>query len=131
MNNTNNNRFMRNLLLAALIMTGFGPAFSQTNPNAKQEAPLVYPTVLASDLKVEHVMNVGLQAVRITQNPVTGDLWYNTFDGDVYRIKNLTSKKISAEKVFSAQDHAITRLQGMAFDGNTLFLGGNISVNDG
>jgi glucose/arabinose dehydrogenase len=128
--NYTNNRFAKKLLLAALIVTGFNPAFSQ-KPAAKQEAPLVYPTALASDIKVEHVMNVGLQAVRIIQNPVTGDLWYNTFTGDVYRIKNLKGKKPIAEKIFSSEDHAITRLQGMAFAENTLFLGGNVSVNEG
>lgn len=126
MNDSKINRYSK-LLLVAVMTTLFSPSFAQRGA-AEQE--LVLPTSFRSDFKVEHVMDVGLQAVRLAQHPVTGELWYNTFDGDVYRIKNL-NKTPKAEKVFSAEDHAITRLQGMAFHGNTLFLGGNIAVNDG
>ena len=125
------NQLTRNLLLVVLMLTGISSSFSQASSAAKPDKPLVYPVALDSDIKVEHVMNVGLKAVRITQHPITRDLWYNTFDGDVYRIKNLNGKKINAEKIFSSEDHAITRLQGMAFLGNILFLAGNISVNEG
>ncbi len=120
---------VKTLMVVALSICLFIPAFSQTKSVVKQE--VVYPTALKEDIKVEYVMDIGLQAVRIVQNPTTGDLWYNTFDGNVFRIKNLNSKNPSAEKIFSSEDHAITRLQGMAFSGNTLFLAGNISVNDG
>lgn len=89
-----------------------------------------YPVALRPDVKVAYVMPVGSQAVRLLQNPVTGNLWYTTFDGNVYEIKKIDSKSPLSEKVFSAKDHGITRLQGAAFLDNTLFLCGNISVNN-
>ncbi|MEP6595138.1 MAG: c-type cytochrome [Ginsengibacter sp.] len=93
------------------------------------QPPLRTPTALQPDIKVEHVMNVDSVAVRILQNPVTGNLWYTTFNGNVFEIKNLNSKHPESEKIFSAGDHGITRLQGAAFLNNTLFLCGNIDSN--
>lgn len=93
------------------------------------ERPLKTPTALRNDIKVQHVMAVDSQAVRILQNPVTGNLWYTTFNGNVYEIKNPDSTKPLAEKIFSANDHGITRLQGAAFLNNTIFLSGNNDSN--
>ena len=93
------------------------------------QPPVKIPTALRPDIKVEHVMPVDSLAVRIMQNPVTGNLWYTTFDGNVFEIKNLESKQSVSEKIFSASDHGITRLQGAAFVGNTLFLCGNVDSN--
>jgi hypothetical protein len=93
------------------------------------QPPVKTPTALRPDIKVEHVMSVDSLAVRLLQNPLTGDLWYTTFDGKVYQIKNLDSKQPVGEKIFSAGDHGIGRLQGAAFLKNTLFLCGNIDSN--
>ena len=90
--------------------------------------PLKPPTSLRPDVTVAHVMKVDSLAVRILQNPVTGNLWYTTFDGSVFRIKDLDDQP-KAEKMFAAIDHGITRLQGAAFLNNTLFLCGNIDSN--
>lgn len=87
------------------------------------------PVALRPDIKIEHFMTVGPQAVRLLQEPASGDLYYTTFDGNVFRIKNDAQQPV-AEQIFSAQDHGITRLQGAAFHKNTLFLCGNISVNN-
>ncbi|HQS04348.1 MAG TPA: hypothetical protein PLT16_01770, partial [Daejeonella sp.] len=59
------------------------------------------------------------------------EFWYSTFDGNVFRISDFDTPEAKEHKVFSAEDHGITRLQGAAFLGNTLFLCGNISVNEG
>lgn len=88
------------------------------------------PVALRPDIKVEHVMDVDSLAVRILRNPVTGDLWYTTFDGNVFRIKDLKNGQPKAEKIFSAKDHGIARLQGAAFLKNSLFLCGNVSTNN-
>ncbi|GAB3931175.1 PQQ-dependent sugar dehydrogenase [Larkinella terrae] len=96
-------------------------------PDAKT---LVPPTALRPDIKVEHFLAVGPEAVRLIQHPGTGDLYYTTFTGDVFRIKMVAGQPPVAEKVLSAEDHGITRLQGAAFLKNTLFLAGNISVNN-
>ena len=89
-------------------------------------APLVPPVALRPDIKIEHFMRVGPQAVRILQNPVTGNLWYTSFDGDVFEIKNLSDTQHIAEKIFSTADHGIAVLQGAVFLDNTLFLCGNV-----
>ncbi len=97
-------------------------------PNIK--AVVKPPVALRPDIKVEHVMEVDSLAVRILLNPVTGDLWYTTFDGKVFRIKNLKSGQPAAEEIFTAKDHGIPRLQGAAFLNNSLFLCGNVSTID-
>ena len=94
------------------------------------EEPLKVPTALRNDIKVEHVMAVDSLAVRLLQNPVTGNLWYTTFNGNVFEIKNADSTQPHSEKIFSAIDHGITSLQGAAFLNNTLYLCGNILSND-
>jgi len=91
---------------------------------------VVPPRALRPDIKVEHLMNVGPMAVRILQNPVSGDLWYTTFDGDVFKITNLKSGHPDSVKVLTAADHGIGRLQGAIWNNNTLFLCGNIDLNN-
>lgn len=93
--------------------------------NIPDEHELKLPVALRPDIKVEHFMTIAPQAVRILHHPKTGDLWYTTFNGDVFQIKNVISEPVS-EKIFSAQDHGIAILQGAAFLNNTLFLCGNV-----
>ena len=96
---------------------------------SEMERPLKVPVALRDDIKVERVMAVDSFAVRILQNPVTGNLWYTTFNGNVFEIKNPDSTQPLSEKIFSADDHGISRLQGVAFVNNTLFLSGNTDSN--
>jgi len=91
--------------------------------------PSSAPKALRPDITIAHVMTVDSLAVRILHNPVTNDLWYTTFDGNVFRIKNLDSTKPVSEKIFSAKDHGITRLQGAVFLNNSIFLCGNVDTN--
>lgn len=91
---------------------------------------VVPPRALRPDIRVEHLMNVGPVAVRILQNPVSGDLYYTTFDGDVFRITNLNSGHPDSVKILTAADHGIGRLQGAVWNKNTLFLCGNIDLNN-
>jgi len=100
-------------------------------PNLKAAPQVKTPVALRQDITVKHVMPIGPSAVRLLQHPQTQEFWYTTFEGDVFRIKNFDTPKAKSEKVFSAQDHGITRLQGAAFLNNTLFLCGNITVNNG
>lgn len=87
------------------------------------------PVSLRSDLRVAHFMKVAPRAVRIFYQPERDELWYATFDGDLFRIIR-NQKPLVAEKVLSVADHGITRLQGATIYGNTLFLAGNNRVND-
>lgn len=87
------------------------------------------PVSLRPDITIEQYMQVEPEAVRIIQHPVTGDIYYTTFFGDVMQIREVDGKPTS-KKILTAEDHGITRLQGAAFRKNTLFLAGNINVNN-
>jgi hypothetical protein len=87
------------------------------------------PKALRDDITVEEYMKVEPDAVRIIRHPVTGEIYYTTFYGDVFKIKEVDGKPVS-EKLLTVEDHGIPRLQGAAFHNNTLFLAGNINVNN-
>ena len=55
---------------------------------------------------------------------------FTSFDGEVYRIKNRNAKIPIAEKIHSAQDHAIPLQQGAAIYKNKLFLSFNTKANN-
>ena len=95
----------------------------------KPEGPPKPPKALQPDIAITHVMNVEPLAVRILQNTVTGDVYYTTFEGDVYQIKDLNGKEPSSLKILSSKDHGISRLQGAIFYKNSLFLCGNVDTN--
>ena len=88
------------------------------------------PVALRGDIRIEHFMEVGPECVRILHDPVSGRIWYTTFGGDVFRVAEDSLDKPVPEKMFSSDDHGITRLQGAAFVDSTLFLVGNIWVNN-
>ncbi len=116
------------LSLTLLLSGGLA---SNVAAQGRPAPPVNTPVALRPDITIERVMDIGPLGVRLLRNEVTGDFWYTTFDGNVFRITNFDTPEAKTEKVFSAEDHAITRLQGAAFLGNTMFLCGNISVNDG
>ena len=88
------------------------------------------PIALRPDIKVEHLMFTAPQAVRILENPVTHDLWYTTFDGDVFQIIGFNTNQPTSKKIFSVADHGIQVLQGAVFLKDTLFLCGNVYSKD-
>lgn len=111
--------------LAALLLLGnAGHAFSQA-----KETGTKTPVALRNDITIEEYMKVEPEAVRIIRHPLTGEIYYTTFFGDVIKIVEVNGKPES-KKIFSVEDHGIPRLQGAAFNGNTLFLAGNVSVNN-
>ena len=93
-------------------------------------AALKPPNALRSDIKIEHLMFVAPLAVRILENPVTHDLWYTTFDGDVFQVTGFNTLQPTSHKIFSVADHGIQVLQGAVFLKDTLFLCGNVYSND-
>jgi hypothetical protein len=111
--------------LAAVL--SFGVAVSSFSQ--QKEAVTKTPTPLRDDITIEEYMKVEPEAVRIIRHPLTGEIYYTTFFGDVIKIVEVDGKPQS-KKLFSVEDHGIPRLQGAAFNGNTLFLAGNVSVNN-
>lgn len=105
--------------------------FSYAQPVRSQNPPVKTPISLHPDVKVAKVMDIGKLGVRLLRNPKTGEFWYSTFDGNVYRITDFDTPKAAEHLMFKAEDHGITRLQGAEFLNNTLYLCGNISANGG
>ncbi|MFI5192767.1 MAG: c-type cytochrome [Chitinophagales bacterium] len=95
-----------------------------------KDETVIPPRALRPDIKIEHLMNIGPLAVRLLQNPVSGDLYYTTFDGDVFQIRNLNSGHPDSVKILTAADHGIGRLQGAIWNKNSLFLCGNVDLNN-
>jgi glucose/arabinose dehydrogenase len=98
--------------------------------NIPDRAPMKTPVALRPDIKVEHFMTVDSLAVRLLQHPLTGELWYTTFNGNVFRIKDEKDGKHTSELILTEKDHGIPTLQGAAFLNNTLFLCGNVYVGN-
>lgn len=97
----------------------------------KEDLPERHPVSLRDDIKLERFMKVGPGCVRLLQDPVSKDLFYTTFSGDVFRIKKDIWGKPYSEQVLSFEDHGIKELQGAAFLDSTLFLIGNTPVKKG
>ncbi|MGM0507395.1 MAG: PQQ-dependent sugar dehydrogenase [Bacteroidota bacterium] len=92
------------------------------NPLQAQDAP----RALHSDITIEHYMDVADLSVRLELDDHSDKLYYTTFDGDIYRIE----AQGEDELLYTADDHGITRLQGVTFHDGDLYLSGNIEVND-
>ncbi|MCE6989460.1 sorbosone dehydrogenase family protein [Dyadobacter sp. CY323] len=121
------------LLYKQIFKTGLSVIFlgASVVASAQQRAEVVTktPIPLRDDIVVEEYMKVEPEAVRIIQHPVSGEIYYTTFFGDVLKIEMVNGKPQS-KKLLTVEDHGIPRLQGTAFHGNTLFLAGNVSVNN-
>lgn len=85
------------------------------------------PRPLHPGIQVEHYMDVAEHSVRLVLDEQSGHMYYNTFEGDVYRIRS----RGESELMYTPADHGIPRLQGMVFHNGDLYLSGNIEVNDG
>jgi glucose/arabinose dehydrogenase len=90
-----------------------------------------FPKALVSGIRIQHIMKLEPNAVRMAQNPVTGEFWYINFTGDVFKIDNINTKTPFSIKEFTVRNHGIEKLQGMAFCRNTLYLCGNSTTRDG
>lgn len=119
------------ILLSPVVTKGQNNSGSSQPARSARPMPVqLTPHALRPDIQIERYMPVSAKAVRLLVQPGTGIFYYTNFDGDVYRV-NTTSGTSASEKILSADDHGITRLQGAAFSGDNLFLCGNISVNNG
>lgn len=85
------------------------------------------PRPLHPGIQVEHYMDVAERSIRLVLDEQSGDMYYNTEGGDVYRIR----RQGESERMYTAEDHGIARLQGIVFHDGDLYLSGNIEVNGG
>jgi hypothetical protein len=93
--------------------------------------PLKVPFSVAKDVTVKHFLSIGPNGVRITQDPKTKQIVYTTFDGSVFEVNLNRFGMPESTLRFSVRDHGINELQGIDFLGDTMFLVGNIKVNNG
>ena len=114
-------------LLAGIA--GLTPALGAIAPCAQAQAAA--PRSLVAEVAVEHYLEVAPQSVRIERDPISGDLHYLTFQGDVYQILSPADGQPRDSLIATAEDHGVTRLQGIVFADSTLFLVGNVAVNEG
>jgi glucose/arabinose dehydrogenase/mono/diheme cytochrome c family protein len=92
------------------------------------ENPSVAPVPLVNDLEVTHWAKTVARVVRIWFEPEDQKIWYATLNGEVFRFP--IDEPHELEKVLTAEDHGITRMQGAVMHGQTLYLTGNIRVNE-
>jgi hypothetical protein len=83
----------KNTVISKVILTAI--LLSSTILNAQNtRAPkaLVPPAVLRPDIKVEHVMAVAPESIRILYDESTKTMFFTCYDGEVYRINNIQDK---------------------------------------
>ena len=84
------------------------------------------PQSQRADVNVSFVMNVSSLCSRLAMDPATNMLYYITSIGNVHKI-DLGSN--NDELLYTAADHGITYLQGLAFKDNSMILVGNSYVD--
>ena len=90
---------------------------AQSNPESSRE-----------DVALRRVATVEANAVRVAYDLSTNALYYNTLEGDIWRINRETGTQ---EQVYSASDHGITNLQGFIISPEgTMYFVGNERLSD-
>lgn len=112
-------RFLFFLIILATVICKPDLGVSQSS----QSDP---PKALRPDIQVDYVMEAAPRSVRIDLDPISKDLYYNTLDGDIFRITSSGEDTL----VFTSEDHGVTIMQEMLFHEKDLFVIGNISVNE-
>src|ERR1043166_3981116 len=96
------------------------------------------PVALNPNLQLRLLLNTtnasGSASIRIVKDPLTNDLFYSKFNGDIYRVTVRPGTGTSTStKLYDAANHGIAdSAQGMAIgpDG-TIYLVGNFTTNGG
>ncbi len=97
---------------------------------SEEAIPLSPPKIIRGNFKIELFMETGPEAVRIVYHRQAGQLFYTSFNGDVFRIIQRVDSAPYTVKILSVKDHGINRLQGAALSGNYLFLAGNVDLEN-
>lgn len=86
------------------------------------------PSSTRPDIEIKEVATVSRNAIRIRQDPASGNLYVLEMDGDIKRVSFGTDGMASFTTVYRSSDHGVSAPLGIAFgrDG-TLFLVGNQS----
>ncbi len=86
------------------------------------------PVSLMPNVQVTLLMDAHLRAVRICKDPVSGDLFYNTTLGDIYRIYQPVPLAPYDTLVYTVADHGVHYVQGFIMHDSTIYLAGNVDI---
>ena len=83
------------------------------------------PSATRPDIQIKEVATLSRNAVRIRQDPASGNLYVLEMDGDIKRV-TLTGGMATFTTVYRSSDHGVSEPLGIAFDQDgALFLVGN------
>ena len=106
---------MKTFLTYALLIVVFNlQSFAQPNPVS-----------FRPDVTINHVMDVNLTATRLDKDPITGELYYSTVSGNIYKIVRPFAGAAYDTLVADSNLHLVTYVQGMCFHDSSLFISGN------
>ena len=78
---------------------------------------------LRPDLTVDSILKVKPGASKLALDPITKHLFYSSSNGNIYEV----FESIGSDSLrFTANQHGLSRLQGLCFLDSTIFLAGNI-----
>ncbi|MEN9972984.1 MAG: hypothetical protein RIS20_1331 [Bacteroidota bacterium] len=78
---------------------------------------------LRPDISVDSVLKVKFGASKLALDPISKHLFYTTSDGKIYEVFEASQ---TDSLRFTANDHGLSRLQGLCFLDSTMYLAGNI-----
>lgn len=87
------------------------------------------PVPIRTDIAIQRIMTVRNAAIRIAKDPVSKNLFYNDFNGNIYEIIRPLSGTAYDNLKYSIIDHGVDFPQCIAFHDSILFVLGNNTPN--
>jgi hypothetical protein len=78
---------------------------------------------LRPDISVDSIVKVKPGASKLALDPITKHLFYSSSNGNIYEVFEASQ---SDSLRYTANDHGLSRLQGLCFMDSTIYLAGNI-----
>jgi len=102
---------LRFFSICLLIQTGISAVYGQR------------VTSLRPDISLDSILKVKPGASKLALDPITKHLFYTSSNGNIYEVfKDSQTDSLR----FTANDHGLSRLQGLCFLDSTMYLAGNI-----
>ena len=86
------------------------------------------PIALVSGIQIDSVLVTKSNVTRLSRDPISGNLYYSTGNGDIYEVRTPVGQAAYDTLVFTFGDHAVEQPQGMCFLDSALFISGNTGV---
>lgn len=80
---------------------------------------------LVPGVYVDSILKVKPNATKIAREPISGNLFYSTVNGNIYEVYIPVSGSATDSLKYSFSDHGISYLQGLFFKDSILYLCGN------